>query len=338
MKDDLSRVIIETVVKNKLRDIKQSPERCVRNLVDMALHFSEGRFQKRFFETAQTMLKNENSGYYKLIRNVITYADTDRLFTFGMNLGYNGCTEGAERIRINEEIMGIRIPWTIILTLDKQKTDIHLTRYHNLIREGEELGIFTWMMFVSGAAPESLALAEAHPDSAFLLFCEQEDLTTGFLEQVKEMNHIMLVVRYEEAASEVCAQMRDMQLLYSVWYEYGIGDIETILNGELFDCTQQVFPVFTVLVPNPQCPESVRCLVHQTAVRVRKDQCYSTVPWELQRDNELMDAIISDDSCSLTFDREGWLTDSGEGVLNLFEHDLNDILSRRYPRMKVQKP
>lgn len=331
MKDDLSRVIIETVVKNKLRDIKQSPERSVRNLVDMALHFSEGRFQKRFFEMAQTMLKNENSGYYRLIRNAVTHVETDRLFTFGMNLGYNGCTVGAQRIRERENQLGCMIPWTVSLTLDGST---HLPRYHDLIQEGEELGIYTWMVFTSGAASESLALAEEHPDSAFVLFCEQEDLTTGFLEQAKELFHIMLAVCYEETAADIFAQMRDMGLLYSVWYEYGISDMETILNGELFDCTQQVFPAFTVLVPEPHCPESVRRLVHQTALRIRKDQCYSTIPWELYRDNELLDAIISDDSCSITFDRAGLLMGDKDGKLNLFQHNLKEILSHRYPRTK----
>ncbi len=51
-----SRVLIETVVRKALVDIKETPERCTRNLVDMALHFCEGRYQRNFFECAKTML------------------------------------------------------------------------------------------------------------------------------------------------------------------------------------------------------------------------------------------------------------------------------------------
>ena len=69
MNHTISRVLIETVVKKALRDIKDSPERSIRNLVDMALQFSNGRFQKEFFETTQTMLQNEDSAYYLLVRD-----------------------------------------------------------------------------------------------------------------------------------------------------------------------------------------------------------------------------------------------------------------------------
>ena len=50
-----SRIIIKTFVRTALKDADESPERCTRNLVDMALHFSKGRFQQEFFEMARTM-------------------------------------------------------------------------------------------------------------------------------------------------------------------------------------------------------------------------------------------------------------------------------------------
>ena len=68
-------------------------------------------YVQNFFTTAQIMLQNENSAYYQLVREVVSHADTDRLYTFGMNLGYNGCTVGAQRIRENEENLGCNIPW-----------------------------------------------------------------------------------------------------------------------------------------------------------------------------------------------------------------------------------
>ena len=57
------QILIETIVRKAIRDIRDSPKRNTRNLVDMALNFSEGRFQSRFFETAQSMLQDENSAY-----------------------------------------------------------------------------------------------------------------------------------------------------------------------------------------------------------------------------------------------------------------------------------
>ena len=46
MGNDISRILIETVIRKALRDVKDSPERSTRNLVDMALHFSSGPFQR----------------------------------------------------------------------------------------------------------------------------------------------------------------------------------------------------------------------------------------------------------------------------------------------------
>ena len=59
MENSMSRFITGSVVKRTLKDIKDNPERSIRNLVDMALQFSGGRFQQDFFTTAQTMLQNE---------------------------------------------------------------------------------------------------------------------------------------------------------------------------------------------------------------------------------------------------------------------------------------
>ena len=94
-----SRIIIKTFVKTALKDADESPERCTRNLVDMALHFSKGRFQQEFFEMARTMLNNENSPYYPLIEDTLRHMDKEKLIEFGVNLGYNGCTMGAHIVR-----------------------------------------------------------------------------------------------------------------------------------------------------------------------------------------------------------------------------------------------
>ena len=123
MEETMSRILVGTFVKRMLKEIRESPERNTRNLVDMALQFSRGRFQQHFFGAAQTMLQKEDSGYYALVRDTVAWADLDRLYTFGMNLGYNGCTAGARRIRENEKRLGCNIPRTILLELDTEGLD-----------------------------------------------------------------------------------------------------------------------------------------------------------------------------------------------------------------------
>lgn len=336
MKKSMSRVLVETVVKKALKSIKDSPERGIRNLVDMGLQFSEGRFQKSFFTVTQTMLQNENSAYYGLVRDVVTYTDMDRLYTFGMNLGYNGCTEGARRIRKNEDEMQCNIPWAISLQIDSQNFDEKLDKYNALIQEGESLGIYTWMIFAMDDPQKVLSLAEAHPDSAFCIFCETEKFSAAFLDDAAELYNVMLVIRYEENAADMCATLREMGMLYSVWYQYGQKDTETIINGDLFSSTQQLSPTFTVLVPEQCCPAEVCRLVYQTVKQVRDDQAYRTLVWELHGDNRLIDSIISGDTCSIYFDQNGNLCSWNKKYEcehhNLFQSSLSDILKSACPK------
>lgn len=336
MENSMSKVLVSAVVKRALRDIKADPERGIRNLVDMALQFSEGRFQKSFFTVAQKMLQDESSAYYALISNVVSDVDTDRIYTFGMNLGYNGCTVGAQRIRDHEKKLGCKIPWTVIMQIDPQKFDENRECYHTVIQDGEKLGIYVWMLLAETQPQKALPLVEQHPDSAFCLFCEQKDLTPDFLEQAVECKNLMLVIRYDETAAEVCAGLRSMGLLYSVWYPYKATDAEAITSGDLFYAAQQLSPMFTALLPEPECPDGVRRLVHQAVQRARNEQRYRTFPWELQGDNLIVDAIISDDTCTVCFDRDGALCTWNQQVScehnNLFQSSLVDILMSAGPR------
>ena len=48
MENSMSRILIETTVRQTLKGLQDDPKRSIRNVVNMALHFSDGRFQSRF--------------------------------------------------------------------------------------------------------------------------------------------------------------------------------------------------------------------------------------------------------------------------------------------------
>lgn len=336
MEKNLSGILVETVVKNTLKGIKDNPERSLRNLVDLALQFSEGRFQKEFFTVAQAMLQNENSAYYGLVRNTVAYTDMERLYTFCMNLGYNGCTAGAQKIRANEKRMNCNIPWTISIQIDTQKFAERKEKYDALIQDGENLGIYTWMLFDMDDPQKVLHFAGEHPDSAFCIFCEAKNLSDSFLDEATDFYNVMLVVQYEENIAGLCATMQKMGLLYSVWYRYEQKDVEDVINGNLFISSQQLSPVFTVLIPAVGCPKEIRQLIYQTVRQARDSQIYGTIIWDLQGDNFQIDSIISGDACSIYFGREGnlyhWDKKFEDGYHNLFQKSLPDILARTYSK------
>lgn len=336
MENSISRILIETTVRQTLKGLRENSRRSIRNLVDMALHFSQGRFQNRFFETARTMLEHEDSAYYALVEDAASHIDTEHLVKFGMNLGYNSCTWGVQHIRTKEAQLGFNIPWTVFFHMKRPQCTDHLSQYNSAMDDGEQLGVYCWMLLSPGNLSELLPIIEYHPDSAFLLFCRSEDVTAAVLDEIVPLKHLMLVVRWDDGAGDACAMLRSAQLPYSVYYPYSQNDLQPILNGDLFCDTQQLHPLFTVLAAKPDCPTDIRYLAYQAAVEARKEQAYQTVPWELYHDTRNLDKIISDDACCVFFDGHGQLfaldNPDHAPIGNLFEEGLAPLIQRAYPK------
>lgn len=342
MENTTSRIIIETLVKKALREVKESPERSIRNLVDMALHFSNDRFHRSFFEMAQAMLQNENSPYYGLIEDVVCNVDSERLIHFGMNLGYNSCTVGATMIREIEAKEHYNIPWTILLNLDPLYFSAHRQDYGALISQGEGIGIHTWMLFPATTAVDFLQLVQEHPDSAFILFCQPKDITLSFLDCVSECTNLMLAVYYDEDTADACDLLRSAKLLYSVCSVYTENDVESITGGELFFSIQQLHPVFTILLADSECPDTARQTVYEAVKQVRNRQEYRTIALEATSDSSFIDSIISNDACLAGFDSEGYLFtlqgSNKEDRFHFLQNELPHILKLAFPKSNSDLP
>lgn len=339
MDDSISRVLVKTMVRKAIKDIKQTPERSTRNLVDLALNFSAGRFQKEFFQTAQRMLANENSAYYALIRDVLSYADEEKLLTFGMNLGYNGCTAGAEKIREIEAKEGFNIPWVISLTVGCPANTAREEACHALICQGESMGVHTWQLFTRGYIPVCLNLAQRHPDSAFVLFCSGEDIDDAVIERSRQCGNLAFAVFFDGAAPDTCHRLRETGLLFGLYYPYTAQDLERIESGDLLRAMERFHGIFSILIPEFGCPRSVRERVYETVIRARMEQKYRTIVWELYQDALMVDRIISEDGCWLAFDEHGNQRVQNQGNVqnsqNLFRNDLKQILQAVFPKERA---
>lgn len=321
-----SQIIIETMVRKAIEDMKESPKRSVRNLVDLALTFSDGRFQQRFFSAAQTMLKNENSPYYELVQNTISHVDTEHLVRFGINLGYNSCTQGAKTIRKIKDKQGFHVPWMLTLHLDTAGWQTRVKRYQNIIGQGEELGICTWQLFADRHPECALSLAEVHPNSAFIVYCSHSEVTEQFLDAACELDNLMLAVRYDEDAASFCGMLREKRMLYSVYYPYSAENTVPILSDDLFYAIEELSPIFAVLVPAANCPMETQTAVAAHIRKLREEQRFPMLPWEVISDCILVDGIISGDGSVMAFDAEGYLHSGNEKTgLNCFTEDLKDL-------------
>lgn len=178
MKNDVSRIIIETLVKKYLKDIKDSLERSTRNLIDMALNFSDGRFQKAFFATAQTMLRNEQSSYYGLVKNVSAHVDNEKILRFGMNLGYNSCTLGAAQIRKEEETCGYKHPVFTALVAAPGCSEATVEKVYAYLESARKEQIFQTIPWELGRDSSRID-SVISDDSALAFFDEDGYLRTG---------------------------------------------------------------------------------------------------------------------------------------------------------------
>lgn len=339
MGDNLTRIVIKTMVRKALRDIREDPERSTRNLVDMAMNCANGRFQERFFQTAQQMLTNEESAYYTLARNIVENVAEERLLTFGMNLGYNGCTYGAKWIRKIEAEQGFNIPWTISLEITADSFADHEAHYHGRIEEGECLGIYTWCLFSKGSVVSCINLAAAHPNSAFCLFCHSEEITPGLITYLNDVNNLMLLVLFDDLAETACALLREAEVLYSIYYPYSEKDLSKIEDGSLLREMERTKPAFAALVPDQKCSEALQERVYQVVYQARMNQTYAMIVWELYQDHRMIDRIISGDECWASFDShgEGYHTLDRMPAFgcNLFENDLASLLKQMFPKSVV---
>ena len=327
MEKNLNEVLIETIVNQAIKRIQNDPERSTRNLVDIGLHFSEGRFQQSLLKLIQKMLENEQSAYYRMIPDLMSNVDSKRIVTFGMNVGYHSCTKGARMIRELEDTSHFNIPWCVSLEIDSLTYWQHNDQYHKLIKDGESLGIHTWIIYSMDDTHHLLELAENFPDSAFIFCCAPKEITGNLLDESNNLYNIMFAVDYSEGIEEACQLLRNRKFLYSVLYTYTENDKDTILNGQILMELEPLHPTFSLFKADSSCSSELQTELYHYIHTARLDQQYQTIPFDIIYDNLFIDSIISEDAVSMHFDVNGNYKN-----LNLFKISLIEILKANFPK------
>lgn len=332
-------VLIESTVRRMLKKIQDSPERNFRNMVDFGLTAMKGRFIQQFLQTMQTMLQDDSSAYYSLVQDTVTNVDHDKLVGFGMNVGYNSCTQGAKTIRKIEREQNYNIPWSMALNIDESGLAEHTSDYDSLVSDGERLGIHTWILWVSDKVHKILPLIEQHPDSAFILCCSPDKLDRSTVSESAFFNNLMFAVRYGEDAANICEELRKNKALYSVYVPYSEKDIDFITSDEIFSCTEVLHPVFTILTAEPDCPVEAQKQIYDHITKARCEQRHKTIPWDAVYDNQYVDSVVSEDACTAYIDRKGYFISLCDRIVkekyNVFTDNLQDILKMAFPKQQM---
>lgn len=326
-----SRIIIKTFIKTALKDSDESPERCTRNLVDMALNFANGRFQQSFFQIARAMLNNENSPYYPLIEDVLKHMDKEKLIEFGLNLGYNGCTTGAHMIRKLKRTEDINVPWLLFAIIDTERPDF-ISDYQSMLDQGKELGIYTYFLTVKKDPSRVLPLIRNNPDCAIIFLCDASEITEELADEAESLNNLLFAVTYGDQSEAACLVLRDHRLLYSLYNIYSDESSSEILSGTYFRFAEEMHCPFAAVLGKPGCAQEVRKSVYKTVEDSRISQSYRTIPLDLYYDTELIGNIISSPSSVVGFDADGTLYTPGKLPLktsyNLFRQPLKELFTR----------
>lgn len=330
MKTDLTRSLIETSVRRALNQGGEAPERESRNLVDLGLHFSSGGLQKRILSAIQTMLQDPGSAYYGLVKDVLANTDHDRLMTFGVNLGYEGCSKGAKVIRRLEAEGGFNIPWAMALQLSGAYLEKQPDIYESILNQGADLGIRTYLLFTRDDLRTFLPVLKVQEKSAFVLSVWVRQVTQEFVDSLDSVPNVMVSVRCEPGFDSACAMLRRAQIPYGVLLEYTDDDRERILSGEWIESLLPSHPVFAFLLPSASCSEATQREVYEYVLSARQEQRYPAILMEIRQDIMMIDHYISGDTCFAAFDAEGRLH-TDKGVLdgeeyNIFHNELKSIL------------
>lgn len=329
-KTDVNRILIEATVRHTLNRLHEFPEREARNLVDMGLSFSKGRFQKKFLVAAQKMLQNTKSAYYTLVKRAVSNVEQERLMNFGINLGYDSCTKGAKRIREIEAERHFNIPWALNLVLNEEKLRTELDFYPSLVNQGKSLGIYTYLLFDREKVLPALPLMSGQPDCAFLLFLHGSQITDVLIKKLKSIKNVMICVYADKDMPDACRKLREAKYLYAVYGCYAPWEVERILCGKWLEEVLPYQPLFAFLIADSSCSERQQSEVYSYVLSVRDGQQYPLVLIDLEKDMLMIDRIISDDVCIAGFDESGNLrTHRGpvqEKRYNIFYNRLEDIL------------
>lgn len=176
----IMRGTVGAIINKAIHDIRDDPQRSIRNLADMGDNFSTSQTQKHFFSLARSVLKNPCNPYNKLLVKLVENVNAESVRTLGQNFGYTALSYGAKIIRQKQDVIHSSIPWLLILDFTAEGDDpMDGGQVAALIRDAVSLGIYSFI-FRLGASQRALAAllasCRSHPECVFFA-----DIAPGLL-------------------------------------------------------------------------------------------------------------------------------------------------------------
>lgn len=339
---DLRRMLCEATVERALRDIQREAKRSLRNLVDLGMNFSHGRFSSHFFGMVQTMLTDEQSAYFEAAQDLTQRVNTDTIKTFGINVGLEGCTRGARRIREQESREGCNVPWA--LTICAGDRGVRIADCLRLVEEGSALGICVYVLLDCGLTGDDIQLlASSYPKCAFCLFSDSFCASLRELTQLQDLHNVMFFVDGDSSArSDSMRNLKTGRFLYGMYRWYDDDSFDAVTCEKALDSYREDGPAIVCLLPRSGTTPATCRLVNQRATSQRISQLYPYCIMELCGDLLAVDTVISGDECSVSVCPDGQVYTHQSGRLegadfSIHSASLLQLLHRAVPKAPAQE-
>ena len=263
---DITRALIDTTVARAMVEMDADPKRSVRKLCDLGRQFSRGRFQNQIFAIFQDLLRNDESPYYQAIDFLLRSNDPEALRQFGINIGYNSFTYGAQILRQKQKELSFAVPWVVKLRLDSRIPDTYDSSFFaSVVRTGLTYGIYSYQLRSMDHHEDMesyLAVIQSHPECAFLWFLSDTPLTEKQQKLLLSCPNLMVSLPIDAPSTASMAKaLRRQKTLFGMHKVYQDADAAAYLLSFDHLYSQMEQSVFFFLVADDSCSkESIRAV------------------------------------------------------------------------------
>lgn len=210
-----TRKAVEITIDQTLKYVNKDRTKGLHKLTDIAQKLTNDIYPESFFEATHKMIDDPDNKWMKFLNRSLDELDPNVVKKHVLNIGYQAGMYGYAKTNKFAEEHGYRIPWIILMDPTSacnkhcigcwsaeygHKLNLSYDDLASIVRQGEELGIFFYMM--TGGEPlvrkdDIIKLAREFPRSTFYAFTNGSLITDEFCETMRELGNISLAVSVE---------------------------------------------------------------------------------------------------------------------------------------------
>lgn len=336
-KDRMAHAMAETLIGKVVTDMKNDPERGLRNIIDLFLIMPREKFSENLFSLVQRMLSNEDSAYYTLVKKVASDVSSENLKRFAVNIAFNSCGKGAKMIRERSCELGFPIPWSISIGEDFLEKNNNAVK--KIVTEGKELGTYLYLIFGPKCMDDSvMEVYRENNDCAFILFMDSKNIRD--INKFDGINNVLISIAGDDRDS--LAEAADVMHKYSRFFAYhryyDDENMSCILDDSKMEAISDYTNSFVFFIPKESCSKNACLKTKEELRKIRDTQKYAYIPIDIKSDVSEIEETISEGSYSVFFIEDGkTLTSKGKKFAERYDVSneyIGDYLKKMYLSLK----